>query len=71
MWDESEVRAMGRDTMGVRGMTVNTDARVLGMEIATKVAICSLLLNWGMESAPQFPSIQNIIEVVRVFTLLL
>lgn len=34
MWDESEVRAMGRDTMGVRGMTVNVDARVLGMEIA-------------------------------------
>lgn len=33
MWDESEVRAMGRDTMGVRGMTVNADARVLGMEI--------------------------------------
>ena len=34
MWDESEVRAMGRDTMGVHGMTVNADARVLGMEIA-------------------------------------
>lgn len=34
MWDESEVRAMGRDTMGVRGMTLNADARVLGMEIA-------------------------------------
>ena len=34
MWDESEVRAMGRDTMGVRGMTVNADACVLGMEIA-------------------------------------
>lgn len=34
MWDESEVRAMRRDTMGVRGMTVNADARVLGMEIA-------------------------------------
>jgi DNA gyrase subunit A len=33
-WNESEVRAMGRDTMGVRGMTVNADARVLGMEIA-------------------------------------
>lgn len=33
-WDESEVRAMGRDTMGVRGMKVNADARVLGMEIA-------------------------------------
>ena len=33
MWDESEVRAMGRDTMGVRGMTVNADARILGMEI--------------------------------------
>ena len=35
MWGESEVRAMGRDTMGVRGMTVPPDARVLGMEIAT------------------------------------
>ena len=34
MWNEDEVRAMGRDTMGVRGMTVNADARVLGMEIA-------------------------------------
>lgn len=33
-WEEGEVRAMGRDTMGVRGMTVNADARVLGMEIA-------------------------------------
>ena len=35
MWGESEVRAMGRDTMGVRGMTVPPDAHVLGMEIAT------------------------------------
>ncbi len=34
MWDESEVRSMGRDTMGVRGMTVQDDERVLGMEIA-------------------------------------
>lgn len=34
LWDESEVRAMGRDTMGVHGMKVNADARVLGMEIA-------------------------------------
>ena len=33
-WDESEVRAMGRDTMGVRGMTVPPGTRVLGMEIA-------------------------------------
>lgn len=33
-WDESEARAMGRDTMGVRGMTVPEGARVLGMEIA-------------------------------------
>ncbi len=32
--DESEVRAMGRGTMGVRGMNVPADARVLGMEIA-------------------------------------
>ena len=34
MWDEDEVRAMGRDTMGVRGMNVPPIARVLGMEIA-------------------------------------
>ena len=33
-WDEAEVRAMGRDTMGVRGMTVPAGVRVLGMEVA-------------------------------------
>lgn len=32
-WDEEEVRAMGRDTQGVRGMNVQLDAKVLGMEI--------------------------------------
>ena len=31
--DEEEVRAMGRDTQGVRGMNVQADAKVLGMEI--------------------------------------
>ncbi|MCF0135121.1 MAG: DNA gyrase subunit A [Lachnospiraceae bacterium] len=35
MWDEAEARAMGRDTTGVRGMTLEDDAKVLGMEIAT------------------------------------
>ncbi|WP_350454584.1 DNA gyrase subunit A [Slackia heliotrinireducens] len=34
-WDESEVRAMGRDTMGVRGMTVPDGVHVLGLEIAS------------------------------------
>lgn len=34
MWEESEVRSMGRDTMGVRGMTLPEGERVLGMEIA-------------------------------------
>jgi len=33
-WDESEARPMGRDTMGVKGMTTTEEARVLGMEIA-------------------------------------
>ena len=33
-WSAGEVRAMGRDTMGVKGMTVPADAHVLGMEIA-------------------------------------
>jgi DNA gyrase subunit A len=32
-WNENEVRAMGRDTQGVRGMNVQLDAKVLGMEI--------------------------------------
>ena len=34
LWDESEARAMGRGTMGVRGMNVPAGAHVLGMEIA-------------------------------------
>ncbi len=34
MWDAEEIRAMGRDTMGVRGMTVPPGTKVLGMEIA-------------------------------------
>ena len=34
LWDESEARAMGRGTMGVRGMNVPADVHVLGMEIA-------------------------------------
>ena len=33
-WEESEARPMGRDTMGVRGMTIKEGERVLGMEIA-------------------------------------
>ncbi|MDO4851312.1 MAG: DNA gyrase subunit A [Actinomycetota bacterium] len=33
-WDESEARAMGRDTAGVRGMSIKEDEKVLGMEIA-------------------------------------
>ncbi len=33
-WDESEARPMGRDTMGVKGMNIKADERVLGMEIA-------------------------------------
>lgn len=34
VWEEVEARAMGRDTMGVRGMTLSDDARVLDMSIA-------------------------------------
>jgi len=33
-WDESEARPMGRDTMGVKGMTIKTGEAMLGMEIA-------------------------------------
>ena len=34
VWHESDARPMGRDTMGVRGMNVKDEDRVLGMEIA-------------------------------------
>ena len=34
MFDESEVRAMGRDTSGVRGITLKDGATMLGMEIS-------------------------------------
>ncbi len=33
-WAEAEARPMGRDTMGVKGMNIKGDERVLGMEIA-------------------------------------
>jgi len=33
-WDESEARPMGRDTMGVKGMTIKAGEAMLGMEIA-------------------------------------
>jgi DNA gyrase subunit A len=32
-WDEAEARPMGRDTMGVKGMTIKPGESVLGMEI--------------------------------------
>lgn len=34
VWNEDDVRSMGRDTMGVRGMKVAAGVNVLGMEIA-------------------------------------
>ena len=38
-WEADEVRSMGRDTAGVRGMTVDgKDVKVLGMEIAQEGA---------------------------------
>lgn len=33
VWDESDARPMGRDTMGVKGMNVKGDDYVLGMEV--------------------------------------
>ena len=33
-FDEDQARPMGRDTMGVKGMTLKDDQRVIGMEIA-------------------------------------
>ena len=33
MWEESQVRPMGRGTMGVKGMTLPDGAKLLGMEV--------------------------------------
>ena len=35
-WDESEVRAMGRDTTGVRGITLPMGAHALGLEVCNE-----------------------------------
>jgi DNA gyrase subunit A len=35
-WDESEARPMGRDTMGVKGMSIKAGEALLGMEITTE-----------------------------------
>jgi len=36
VWDESDARPMGRDTMGVKGMNVKADEAVLDLEIVPK-----------------------------------
>ena len=38
IFPEAEIRAMGRDTSGVRGMTVPNNTKVIGMEIAKQGA---------------------------------
>jgi DNA gyrase subunit A len=38
LWEESEARPMGRDTMGVKGMTIKAGESVLGMEIAPETS---------------------------------
>ncbi len=58
-WNESEVRSMGRGTMGVRGMTVHADARVLGMEIAQDNADLFVITELGYgkrTSVREYPS---------------
>ena len=37
-WEESEARAMGRDTMGVRGMEIPKDQRVLDIAVVTELS---------------------------------
>lgn len=59
MWEESEVRSMGRDTMGVRGMTLPEGERVLGMEIArpgTELLVLTDLGYGKRTSVSEYPS---------------
>ena len=46
-WEESEVRAMGRDTTGVHGMAVPEGERVLGLEIASEGSELLVLTEFG------------------------
>lgn len=57
-WDESDARPMGRDTMGVKGMTVKEGERVLGMEIAPDDAELFVVTERGYgkrTSVPDYP----------------
>ena len=47
MFPEDEIRAMGRDTSGVRGMTVPNNTKVIGMEIAKKGAELLVITDKG------------------------
>lgn len=68
MWDESEVRSMGRDTMGVRGMNLNADARVLGMEIARPGTELLVITELDTASAPRSRNILPTIVGARAST---
>lgn len=68
LWDESEARAMGRGTMGVRGMNVPADAHVLGMEIAKPALTCSSSPKRATASARRSRNTPSIIAAARAST---
>ena len=68
-WNEEEARAMGRDTTGVRGMTVPPGMRVLGMEIAKPGTELFVITEKAMASARRFPNILSTIAVARASSL--
>ena len=51
VFDEDQVRATGRDTSGVRGITMKDDARVLGMEISNGRGDLFVITELGLVSA--------------------
>jgi DNA gyrase subunit A len=47
LFDESQVRPMGRDTSGVRGISLKDDARMLGMEISNGKGDLVVMTEYG------------------------
>ncbi|MDO4503161.1 MAG: DNA gyrase subunit A [Coriobacteriia bacterium] len=71
-WDESEVRAMGRDTSGVRGMSIPEGAQVLGLEIASEGSDLLVLTEYGYgkrTSVDEYPSHHRGAQGVNTLTM--
>ena len=68
MFCEDQVRATGRDTSGVRGITMKGGTEVLGMEITNGSGELFVVTSTVTESAPRSPSIRSRTAAARAST---